>query len=58
MRFSAPKALVWWLAVVLGGCGIAIRLGWIVIPALSGYSFWMVAAAFVLLALGTSLKGL
>jgi len=56
MTLSAPKTITWWIAVILGVLGILGNL--VVIPFVSGYAFWFVAAAFVLLVLGTFLKDL
>lgn len=56
MKLSRPKVVSWWIAVILGVLGILAKL--VTIPVLSGYAFWLVAAAFVLLALATYLKDL
>jgi heme A synthase len=56
MKLSKPKVITWWIAVILGVLGILATLG--TIPVLSGYAFWLVVAGFVLLALGTLLRGL
>jgi hypothetical protein len=56
MKLSKPKEITWWIAVILGGLGILSSI--LPIPILAPYAFWMVAAGFVLLALGTALKGL
>ena len=56
MKLSAPKAITWWVALVIGVVGIIAKLG--MIPVLSGYAFWLVVVAFVLLILATLLKGL
>lgn len=56
MKLSAPTQPVWLIAVILGVLGILATV--MPIPALIGYSFWMVSAAFVMLALATMLKGL
>ena len=58
MRLKSPKKPTWWIAVVLGGVGILLQLGVLRIAGLSGYTFWLVTIAFVLLVLGTLLKGL
>jgi hypothetical protein len=42
--------------VIVGVAGILAHL--VTIPVLSGFAFWLVAAAFVLLVLATYLKGL
>ncbi|MGA9191365.1 MAG: hypothetical protein WBZ24_06520 [Anaerolineales bacterium] len=56
MKLSAPKVITWWIAVVLGVLGLLGHFGTIAV--LSQYAFWLVAAAFVLLALATLLKNL
>ena len=56
IRLSAPKVITWLIAVVLGAVGILAHL--VTIQVLSQYAFWLVAAAFVLLAIATLLNGL
>lgn len=56
LNLSAPMVVTWWIAVVLGVLGILANLG--AIAALGSYAFWLVAAAFILLALATLLKNL
>lgn len=56
MRLSRPKIVTWWLAVILGVLGIISQF--VAIPGLSDWSFWLVAAGFVLLVLATFLKDL
>jgi hypothetical protein len=58
MKLFTPKASTWWIAVVLGVLGILLHLGVLTIAGLSGFAFWLVAIAFILLALGTMLKSL
>ena len=58
MKLSAPKTLTWLIAVVLGVLGILLSLGVVTIAGLSGYAFWLVAIAFVLLVLGSLIKGM
>ncbi len=57
MRLSAPKTLVWLIAVILGVLGI---IGGLIgsLPIISAYAFWLVTGGFVLLALATLLKGI
>ncbi len=55
MKLNAPKKITWWVAVVVGVVGIVAQF--VAIPVLSGFAFWLVAAAFVILALATYLKG-
>ncbi len=56
MNLNAPKTITWWIAVVLGVVGIIGSF--VAIPFISVYAFWLVAIAFVLLALATALSGL
>ncbi|MBR3519352.1 MAG: hypothetical protein IKN77_04450 [Paludibacteraceae bacterium] len=56
MSLSAPKQIIWIIAVILGVLGI---LGYfIAIPFVSANGFWLVSAAFALLAISTLVKGL
>ncbi len=55
MKLNAPKKVTWWVAVVLGVLGIIASF--VSIPFVSGFAFWFVAVAFILLALATYLKG-
>ena len=56
IKLSEPKVVTFWIAVILVVLGILAFLG--TISALSGYAFWLVAAGFVLLALGNLMKNL
>lgn len=56
MRLNAPKKITWLIAVIVGVVGILAQL--LPIAILAPYAFWLVAGAFVLLALATYLKGL
>lgn len=53
MRLSAPKQVVFWIAVILVVLGL---LGELAIAALSGVAFWLVVVGFVVLALGNLLE--
>lgn len=56
MKLSAPKNITWWIAVVLGVLGL---LGnFVALPIISGLSFWLVLAGFVILAVATFVEGL
>ena len=48
LKLSEPKVVTFWIAVALAVLGLLAFLG--TISGLSGYSFWLVAAGFVLLA--------
>ncbi len=54
MKLYAPKAMTWRIALVLGLVGILASF--VNIPLLSGFAFWLVIVAYVLLILGTVLK--
>ena len=41
------------LAVVLVILAVAIRLGWVSIPAVNGYNFWIVVIAFGIVLIGS-----
>jgi len=56
MRLNAPKVVTFWIAVALAALGFLASQG--VLSGLAAYDFWLVLAGFVLLALGTLLKGL
>jgi len=56
MKLSKPKVITWWIAVILGVTGILATI--VPIPALAAYAFWLLAIGFILLVLGTALKGL
>jgi hypothetical protein len=56
MKLTPPKALTFWIAVILGALGF---LGAIVsIPLVSAYAFWFLFVGFILLVLGLLVKGL
>jgi len=57
MRLNAPKRVVFYITVVLALLGILGAVG--LVPILGGITaFWLVLAAFVVLAMGTMLKGM
>jgi hypothetical protein len=56
MKFSAPKQITWWIAVVVGVLGILSAF--VAIPVISSYAIWFVFVGFALLALGTLLPNL
>lgn len=55
-RLSAPTSGTFLVALLLGGLGIAARLGYV--PALAPHAFWLVAGGLALLVLGNLLRGL
>ena len=57
MKLMSPKAITFWIAVVLAVLGLIGQLG--LITAISAtVGFWLLFIGFVLLALGVLLKGL
>jgi hypothetical protein len=55
MKLSPPKQTTFWVAVVLAVIGVIANF--VSIPVLSGFSFWIVVLAFVVLAAGNFLEG-
>ncbi len=56
MKLSAPKTGTFWLALIVAALGLVASL--VSIPVLSGFAFWLVVIGFVILLLGTMVKGL
>jgi hypothetical protein len=56
MKPTAPTTLVWILGLIVGILGIIGHF--VSIDVISGISFWLLLGGFVLLALGTTFKGL
>lgn len=56
MQLSAPRNITFWVAVILGVLGFIGTL--VTIPFVSANAFWFVFVGFLLLALGSLLKGL
>lgn len=57
MKFKSPMKVTWIIAVILGLLGTLPELG-INIPVVGEYQTLLLIAAWVLLALGTIIKGL
>lgn len=57
MKLSAPKTVVWVIALIIGLLGLLCHLG-VAIPFICTYAFWLVVVAWLLLLLATLLKGL
>jgi hypothetical protein len=55
-NLSAPTAGMFFLSLLLGGIGVASKLGYI--PALAPHAFWILCAGLVTLLLGNFFKGL
>ena len=56
MKLTPPKALTFWLGVIVGLLGLLGKIG--VIAALAGFAFWLAFAGFAILALGLLVKGI
>ena len=55
MKLTPPTKIVFWLATILAVLGIIGNF--VALPLIGGYEFWLLAAGFVLLWLGNTLKG-
>ncbi len=53
MRLNPPTKNVFWISVILAVLGLVFFF----VPAVSAYAFWVLVIAYVLLALGNTLKG-
>jgi hypothetical protein len=58
MKFKSPMKVTWIIAVILGVLGTLEALKVVKLPVVGGYSTYLLIAAWVLLALGTVIKGL
>ncbi len=56
MDLSEPKQITFWIAVVVAVIGVIASL--VTIPVLSGFAFWLVVIAFIILALGNLVQGM
>ena len=57
MRLSAPKQGTWTVAIILGVLSILSHYGGVSIPIVSDADFLLLTLSFLLLLLGTVLKG-
>ncbi|HLC04244.1 MAG TPA: hypothetical protein VJK02_14505 [Anaerolineales bacterium] len=56
MKPSAPRAITWWIALVLGVLGLLGYLG--TVAALSEYAFWLALAGLALMLVATQTMNL
>ena len=56
MKFSAPRMVTWWVAVVIGVLGILDHF--MKLPLIGGFSAYLVVLAFLILAVATVVDGL
>ena len=55
MKLSPPKHITFWISVILAVLGVLASL--VTVPVLSGFAFWLVVIAFVILAAGNLVEG-
>lgn len=55
MKLCAPTQMVWYMALAVGVVGVIAGL--VTIPVLSGFVFWLVVIAWLILAVSTAMKG-
>ena len=55
MKLSAPKGTTFLLAFFLGA--VAVVSTFVALPVLSGYAFWLLLLAFIILMAGVLFKG-
>lgn len=57
MTLSSPKMITWVIALILGVLGILANL--VALPAITAtIGFWLLVVAFLLLLVGSAVKGL
>lgn len=56
LKLTEPKVVTFWISVLLAVLGILANQK--ILPGFAAYSFWLVVAGFVLLALGNLMKDL
>jgi hypothetical protein len=56
MRFNPPKKVTFWITVILAVVGLVASF--VSIPVLSGIAFWLVVAAYAILAISLLVKGM
>jgi len=55
MKLSAPKKSTWLISMIIAIVGLVSAL--VAIPFVSPIAFWLVSMAYIVLFLGTMLKG-
>ena len=56
MQLTPPKAVTFWISVILGLAGLLVQIG--ALGGLGISAFWLVFLGFALLVLGLMVKGL
>lgn len=55
MKLSAPKFIVWLIALIIGVAGLVVQL---FIPSIQVWGFWLVLIGLALMLLATAISGL
>ena len=58
MKLSAPKFVVWLIALIVGLLAVLAGIGVLTIPIITPHAFWILTGSWALLILATFLKGL
>ncbi|MFC1835153.1 hypothetical protein ACFL2Q_10510 [Thermodesulfobacteriota bacterium] len=59
MKFlNPPKGITWWICLVLCALGILLQVGYVQVPAVQKFVFWIPVAGLVIMLLATRFKGL
>jgi len=56
MRFNPPTKVTFWVTVVLAALGLIGTF--VTIPFVSGFAFWFVVVAYIILAVSLVVKGM
>ena len=56
MDLNEPKVITFWIAVVVAVVALIAYI--VTIPVLSGFAFWVLLIAFIVLAAGNLVKGM
>ena len=56
LKLSAPSQIVWIIALILGVVGVIATF--VVIPTISAFAFWLVAAGWAHLLIATAMRGM
>ncbi|MFZ5867885.1 MAG: hypothetical protein ACOYXY_18520 [Thermodesulfobacteriota bacterium] len=57
-KYTPPKAITWWISLVLCIFAVLMALGFVSVHVLGGYTAWVPIAGLVLMLVATRLKGL
>ncbi|MBM4327583.1 MAG: hypothetical protein FJ118_10520 [Deltaproteobacteria bacterium] len=57
-KYTPPKAITWWISLVLCIFAVLIALRLVSIPVLAGYTGWVAIVGLVLMLVATRIRGL